>query len=89
MTDNERSLGALEGRILAHRRLIARLLAACPDQEWTGHLEWLSERNVLQDGQEDPGAIPAEGLDVELSVSDEYNRLAELAASYRRNGDSR
>lgn len=73
----ERRIAALEGRLLAHRQLLARLLAASPGR--AGAEAWLEGRAVLPDGQEDPGAVPAEGLALELALSDELRKLGELA----------
>lgn len=80
---NDKTIAALEGRLLAHRRLLAQILAILPDRDRDTLFEWLAERQILQDGQEDPGAVPAEGLAQELSMSEEYQHLAELAKGPR------
>ncbi|WP_294923417.1 hypothetical protein [uncultured Paracoccus sp.] len=72
-----------EGRLLAQRRVLARLLALLSESDWQGMAGWLAERQVLHDGQEDPGAVPAEGMAQELAMSAEFRELAELAARYR------
>jgi len=84
MEESARLIQSLEGRLLAQRRVLARLLAASAEPEWRQVGEWLAERDVLHDGQEDPGAVPAEGMALELAMSAEFRALAELAAQYRR-----
>ena len=76
----EQDMAALEGRLLAHRKLLARLLAGCPAETRAEIREWLAGQEVLPDGQEDPGAVPDEGLAVELALSDELGRISRLCA---------
>ena len=76
MTDTNPS--ALEGRILAHRRILSRLIAALPEQDRAPLLDWMSAREVMRDGQEDPGAVPTEGSALELAMADEFSRVAIL-----------
>ena len=72
----------LEGRILAHRRVLGLLLAeriqsgAAP-----GLLDALSDAQVMHDGQEDPGAVPDPALGVALAMTDE---IREVTAEMRR-----
>ena len=40
--------------------------------------EWLAGQEILNDGQEDPGAVPGEGLALELALADELRRIAQL-----------
>ncbi|WP_378948695.1 hypothetical protein [Paracoccus sp. R86501] len=70
---------AIEGRMLAHRRILSRLIASLPEQDRTQLLDWISNREVMRDGQEDPGAVPAEGSALELAMADEFSRVAILA----------
>ena len=68
----------LEGRVLAHRRmlqLIVNALGGTPAGERIEAL--LAERSTLQDGQEDPGAVETDGMGVELAVADEFRLIAE------------
>ena len=74
----EQTVAALEGRFLAHRKLLARLLAGSPPEARAAIAEWLAGQAVLSDGQEDPGAVPAEGLAVELALADELRRISRL-----------
>ena len=41
-------------------------------------LDWLDERAIYQDGQEDPGAVPGEGIELELARADEFQVLRRL-----------
>ncbi len=74
----EQTVAGLEGRLLAHRKLLARLLAGSPGPLRAAIGEWLAEQEVLNDGQEDPGAVPGEGLALELALSDELRRISRL-----------
>lgn len=76
---SDTSPDALEGRLLAHRRILSRLIAALPEEDRTPLLDWMSAREVMRDGQEDPGAVPAEGSALELAMADEFSRVAILA----------
>lgn len=68
----------LEGRLLAHRKLLARLLAGSPGPVRAAIGDWLAGQEVLNDGQEDPGAVPGEGLALELALADELRLIARL-----------
>jgi hypothetical protein len=70
---------ALEGRLLAHRKILARLIAAVPVEASGDLTAWLEERSVLHDGQEDPGSMPTEGLQLELSLADEIATILDLS----------
>ncbi|NGM46127.1 hypothetical protein G5B31_11340 [Rhodobacter sp. SGA-6-6] len=74
----EQTVAALEGRLLAHRKLLARLLAGSPEDSRAAIADWLAGQEVMPDGQEDPGAVPGEGLAVELALSDELRRISRL-----------
>lgn len=65
----------IEGRLLAHRRLLAEIVRHLPG---AGLDDWLASRSVMRDGQEDPGAVltGAEGLS--LSLAEEYREIAAL-----------
>jgi hypothetical protein len=73
------STATLEGRLLAHRKILARLIAALPVEVSGDLTAWLEERSVLHDGQEDPGSIPTEGLQLELSLADEIATILDLS----------
>lgn len=76
----ENLIASLEGRLIAHRKLLARLLAASPEAVRSEIGAWLTERETLSDGQEDPGAVPGDGLALELALSDELHEIAAMAA---------
>lgn len=78
----------LEGRLLAHRKLLARLMAGLDEARWQAMEEWLAEREVLQDGQEDPGAVPGDALGFALGLSNELHAVAEMARTLRRRPDA-
>ena len=68
----------LEGRLLAHRRILQLMvvaLAGTPAGERIQGL--LAARETLQDGQEDPGAVETDGMALELAVADEFRLIAE------------
>lgn len=75
----EGSLASLEGRMLAHRKLLAQLLAASPASVRASIGIWLADRSTFHDGQEDPGAVPQAALALELALSDEFRKISELA----------
>jgi hypothetical protein len=69
---------ALEGRLIAHRRILQLILselAGTPAGDRV--LSLLRERSTLQDGQEDPGAVETLGLGLELAVAEEFRRTVE------------
>ncbi len=86
MGGSDTYLQALEGRLLAQRRVLARLLAHGTASEWQDATDWLADRQILHDGQEDPGAVPAEGMAQELAMAAEFRELAELARRDRGQG---
>ena len=68
----------LEGRLLAHRRLLQLVvgaLAGIPGGDRI--LTLIRDRSTLQDGQEDPGAVEDGALGIELAVAEEFRVLAE------------
>ena len=58
-----------------------KLFAALPDLLDAGSMarlrDWLDQRQVFLDGQEDPGAVPTDGLDEELAVANTFRALFE------------
>lgn len=76
MTDD--ALATLEARLVAQRRLLARLVAALDPEARQPVMDWLGARETLRDGQEDPGAVPAEGMGQALAVSDEFRMILRL-----------
>ncbi|SIQ04030.1 hypothetical protein SAMN05421641_10323 [Paracoccus thiocyanatus] len=87
LPDTAARIAALEGRLIAQRRILMRLLGGLPAESRAGLLDWLEERAVLRDGQEDPGAVPAEGAALELALADEMRLMRqELARHDDRSG---
>jgi hypothetical protein len=72
---------SLEGRLLAHRLVLSALLRLLPEARRGELLVWLEERALYQDGQEDPGAVPGTGLELELARADEFRMLKQLLES--------
>lgn len=78
-------IDGLEGRMIAHRRTIETLLDLSPDSVRAAMLAWLEEREVMLDGQEDPGVVAGPEAALELALSDEMRLLHDhLAAAARR-----
>jgi len=77
MTDDTSNTS--EGRILAHRRILARLVATLPQDDRSDIMQWIEQREVMRDGQEDPGAVPTDGNALELVIADEFSRIAIIA----------
>ncbi len=69
---------ALEGRLLAHRRLIAMLVSALAGDQQRRMLDWIEERSILHDGQEDPGAVPDAEAVLEYALADEFRLLKRM-----------
>ncbi|MFO1143372.1 MAG: hypothetical protein U1E59_13460 [Amaricoccus sp.] len=70
----------LEGRLLAHRRilqLIVSELAQTPEGQRVEAL--LRERSTLNDGQEDPGAVETAGVSLELAIAEEFRSVVDGA----------
>lgn len=78
MPDLSDQMAALEGRLLAHRRLLSRLIALLADGDRRALRDWMDGREVMFDGQEDPGAVPAEGLALSMGMADEFRFIAEM-----------
>ncbi len=68
----------LEGRLLAHRRLLVELMRNLPQDRQDELLDWMGERALYRDGQEDPGAVPADGVELELARADEFQVLKRM-----------
>lgn len=77
MQEPQAMLASLEGRLMAHRALIARLIAMLSPDQRSVMDDWLTERNVMSDGQEDPGAVPDLGAATELALADEMRLIQE------------
>jgi hypothetical protein len=71
----EQTLSVLEGRLIALRQILAMLVASHADRD--AILELARERSVMNDGQEDPGAVPTTGVAIGTSVAEEYRIFVE------------
>lgn len=69
------TLQALEGRVLAHRAFLSFLVTLWPRPAQQEALDWLAQRQLPMDGQEDPGAVPVGLAGGTLAMADEYHRL--------------
>jgi hypothetical protein len=49
-------------------------------------MDWIDERALYQDGQEDPGAVPGDGIEIELARADEFQVLRRLFARQETDG---
>lgn len=65
-----------DARLIAYGKLIDALPELLDAQGRQALCDWLAERQVLNDGQEDPGAVPVEGLEVELAIAGVFRDLA-------------
>lgn len=71
---------SIEGRLIAQRKIIARLIALVPEGPGRDDLmDHLASREVMADGGEDPGAVPAPGVAIELAAADEYRLIHQAA----------
>jgi hypothetical protein len=73
-----------EGRLLAHRKIIARLLQAVAAGRGGPELvEELKDRRQLELHQEDPGAVPDPALAIEGAIAEEIRQVLDLARTGR------
>ncbi|OWU68097.1 hypothetical protein [Marinibacterium profundimaris] len=78
MTDMQSRLEMLEARAVAHRRLLARLLAASGRATRESVTDWLVSHEVPSDGQEDPGAVLSELDSGLMTEAEEFRAIAAL-----------
>lgn len=64
-------------QVIACTKLIDALPAILDGPNLRAVCDWLLARQVLHDGQEDPGAVIVEGLEVELAIAETFRRFAE------------
>lgn len=78
--DFDTTLVVLEARSIAQRRLLLEIVRTL-DGAHRQHLkEWISEREVLRDGQEDPGAVPTAMAALPLRIAEEFRAIGEYLA---------
>jgi hypothetical protein len=81
MTDTPETI---EGRLLAHRKILARLLQAVTAGKGRPELlDELKDRRQLELHQEDPGAVPDPALAIEGAIAEEIRQVLELARTGR------
>ena len=66
-----------DARAIAHAKLIEALPNLLTPDACRSLCDWLAERQVLHDGQEDPGAVIVEGLETELAIAETFRQIAE------------
>jgi hypothetical protein len=81
MTDTPETI---EGRLLAHRKILARLLQAVTAGKGGPELlDELKDRRQLELHQEDPGVVPDPALAIEGAIAEEIRQVLELARTGR------
>ena len=88
MDRETRELYALEGRMIAHRQVLARLIGGLPSEQREMLTDWLGKDSVMHDGQEDPGAVTAEGAALQMAISDEIRLLHNRIAARQGRGET-
>jgi hypothetical protein len=66
-----------DARLIAYGKLMDALPGLLTPEGRQTLCDWLSERQVLHDGQEDPGAVIVEGLETELAIAQVFRELSE------------
>ncbi|MDK8872822.1 hypothetical protein [Paracoccus sp. SSJ] len=74
-------IDGLEGRLIAHRRMLEKLLDLSSAEMRAEMLAWLEDREVMLDGQEDPGVVSGPEAALELALSDEMRLLHDRMAA--------
>lgn len=86
---NAALIQALEARLDAQRRVLARLVAALEPDVREPLMDWLSQRETMRDGQEDPGAVPVEENGPGIAMAEEFLIIRRLAGDRLHELDSR
>ncbi|GGL51449.1 hypothetical protein [Wenxinia marina] len=79
MTDPA-TAATLEGRLLAQRKVLARIVAELKSPALDAYL---ADRDHFEGYDEDPGAVPDDGFSIEGAISDELRLIRELAEAMR------
>lgn len=66
-----------DARLIAYGKLVEALPGLLSPPSRQALCDWLAQRQVLLDGQEDPGAVIVEGLETELAIAEIFRRIAE------------
>lgn len=64
-------------RLIAYGKLIDALPGLLNEESRVALCDWLTERQVMHDGQEDPGAVIVEGLETELAIAEVFRDLVQ------------
>ncbi|GGG60245.1 hypothetical protein GCM10011415_02690 [Salipiger pallidus] len=78
MPDIETRLTTIEARLIAHRKLLARLVELLGPEEKGSLTAWIKDREILRDGQEDPAALPTEVAVLPLGIAEEFQEIRAL-----------
>lgn len=70
----------VEGRLLAHRRLLVELLRALPDNRKVEMMEWMDERALYRHRLDAP-VIDNGEIELELARADEFQILKRMTKS--------
>lgn len=74
----------LEGRVIAHRKILARVIAVLTSGKGGPELlDYLKDRRHIESHEEDPGAVPDPGIAIEGAMADEVRQVLDLARSGR------
>ena len=68
---------ATEGQLIAYGKLVAALPDLLDEQSLRAVLDWLEDRKVFSDGQEDPDAVMDDGLATELRIAETFRQIAD------------
>ncbi|WP_311759129.1 hypothetical protein [Paracoccus broussonetiae] len=66
-----------EARLIALEKLVDALPGLIEAKDLRKVVLWLEDRQILQDGQEDPGSVATDGLEMELAIANVFRRMAE------------
>ena len=69
----------IEGRLIAQRKVLARILARVCEPDGRTLLNAFEADGVFQDHQEDPGAVPDSAFAIEAGMADEMRLIVEAA----------
>lgn len=73
----------LEGRLIAQRKILARLVAELRSDALDA---FLADRDHFEGNEEDPGAVPDGAFAVEAAIADEVRLIREAAQRFRQSG---
>lgn len=74
------TLETLEGRLLAQRKVLARLLVELQGDALD---DFLAHRDHVEEYSEDPGAVPDPAFAVEAAMAEEIRLIREAAERFR------